>query len=702
MKAEDIDHLLSKEQAEIEAQDVCTQNIRQKNMKGGGPPTELLSSCVRVISELLSKAPKWTEDSSRIRAIINSLNDRKANADWPGLERLHGQTIEYTQTASEETLEKGAMVPTPVYDWLRHRIVIDGIDNDVRDVYKIPGDRTHVKLEIWTGVPGEYPLSRVPVAKLLEKYDAPSEIKKLMTKLPPKAASDRVQIEISTDPVDILRKSTGQFWHSCESAGGCTTTGADYSAGNFTDIEQKNAIAIIRKNADIDEHGDWAGRFMLRSCKDDNGNVNVGIEDRVYGGTELKPAAIARTREFLSANGYLGYDYCITPYEYKGYSDRMHEAGLSPSENPIIYGDWEKAIDETLERQIADVRNELDRDGVCRIKYPGVTDKQYYQGNLADLYEKERREAIEECHGDGDSLLLIMSKPSFTEVTNCVIDYDLDTYHKWKEGEDIFQAALEKIRDVFEDEVYLVGAVKTNGPGERQSQENMHLFAPACEAQYNRSPYASEYWPEKMKGVLSLLEKYNAAERESERYFLKREIIKTMNPWNDWVAAVELLDEATARGPFSSEELARYCYEIEAKGSGQRMVSHGNGYMGVGFTSDGRCPLDNNPAIDQMVERCNLRREMGMGNQMPQTEVFVSREHVGRMNQRQEEIRRIYREQAMGLITPEEASALLRQWRAEPSENEPDTLSESAWRAYHNYERQVADPMSFEQFLDRE
>ena len=601
-------------------------------MYGGRVSTALLSSCVATFSELIQKAPEWVSNVSRIKNIIESLDARLFNDDWPGLTALHGKSIEWTQVLSDpsERIDQ-TIAPRAVVDWAWEALYDDTkfSARDRPNVRPIPNDRTHVMLVYPPKLEDEDRggrRSRVSVARLFDKYNAPPEIRKLMTMLPSKSTMDRVQVEISTDPVDILRKSTGQFWHSCESCGG--SSGHDYSAGNFTDIEQKNAIAIIRKNRSIDTKGSWSGRVMLRSCTDDEGRVNVGIEPRIYQGDEKREATspqdvIRKVTDWLSEDG-LGpdtYTYCYTPYEYAGYSDQMSGGGT------IVYGDQEQAVEGIVKKQIAKVRDEMDWDGVCKRQYPSQSESLYYQGNLANLYEKDMRLKL-----DGGVSLYLINNHSFEEVTQCQMDYDLDAYFKWKRGNDKFNEVMEKLAKVFENDVYIV-----SGQAEAYDKtETRHLFAPGCEAVYNRSSYISkeDAWPARFTVVEPWLDEILHG-RMSDEYLAqtKKVIIANLRPWNDMDTHVQLLDEATAKGPFTSEDISRYCYELESENHNSRrpsgsMHSVGNGFVNVGFTDEGKCPIESE-AMDILQERCNIRAKLHLGVRGGGTEVFSSVDEVG-------------------------------------------------------------------------
>lgn len=616
---------------QAKAQRICTDHVTQLGIDGPPSPIsneELMPLCVATISELLQKAPEWTNSVKNVRQIVEALDQRLVNSDWPGLSRLHGKTVEYTQVASQGTPVVDA-VPMSVLSWLRGQLTAD--DDYVR-ADRIPGDRTHIYY--YTGSVLSPNRSRVSVGKLLDKYEAPAEIRKLMTSLPQKSTMDRIQIEISTDPADVLRKSTGQFWTSCESEGGA------YCQGNFTDIEAKNAIAIIRKNKDIDTRGKWAGRFMLRSCKSDDGQVDVGIEPRVYGDTKLEHDAIKKMGEFLleQPEHYTAYSYCITPYDYEGYSDTMRDGGT------IVYGNKDLAVEQTFEKQIEAIREQYDYESVCKFRQPRSSQAPYYEGNLADLYEEKKRKAL--TYNSPEDLIPHLNESSFVEVTQCDLDYNLDAYQRWQKGSRIFTELMEKMAKVFENEIYIIG-----GKHEAFSKEpDAHLFAPGCEESYNRKEMG-DTWAMRLKAVEPFLDSI-LNEDNGERYdrAIKDVILFNLNPWNDFDQKIELLDADKARGPFESKEIAWYCYELESSDK----QKHGIGYINLGLASGAFCGIESE-AIEVMKERCELRRDLNLRTLGGGTEVFSSQNDVQGIDRRNLAIARISREFNAGKITAEEA-----------------------------------------------
>lgn len=161
----------------------------------------------------------------------------------------------------------------------------------------------------------------------------------------PKRGKESGRIVISTDPVDILMKSTGQSWSSCEALG------SGFSNGIWSDIRNNNAIAYLYKGG----RDKPSGRYMLRWCEDDkNKQADVGIEKNCY------PHSLPERAQFLNAladiisqAGYQRYDKCTTPYEYKGYSDTIGGGGRIPYLPATEGGYLAAARDKHLTRNFA-------------------------------------------------------------------------------------------------------------------------------------------------------------------------------------------------------------------------------------------------------------------------------------------------------------------------------------------------------------
>jgi hypothetical protein len=168
------------------------------------------------------------------------------------------------------------------------------------------------------------------VSKLLK--DAPTDIQKLITQYPTIKKS-KVTIKITTDPLDIVKKSTHQHWESCETVGG------EFCQGIFSDIENNNAIAYVY----IDDNKEADGRFMLRWCDTPKKKADIGIEPIMYPRKSYSMEIYDLLRRIIKSKGYGSYDSCTTPYRYEGYSDYLggrgeitYHSGKSADSNRIL------------------------------------------------------------------------------------------------------------------------------------------------------------------------------------------------------------------------------------------------------------------------------------------------------------------------------------------------------------------------------
>lgn len=160
---------------------------------------------------------------------------------------------------------------------------------------------------------------QVRLGRLLKKLKVPAEIQSLMTRFPTKIG-DRVTFEISTDPVDLLTKSTGRAW----AATSCERLGGAYDDGPFSDIKNNNAIVFLYRPGKREPFG----RYMLRWCTNDEGNVDIGVEPTMYPPSNLNWSLRSELVALLREQGFVNYQECKTPYKYKGYSDRKRGRGI--------------------------------------------------------------------------------------------------------------------------------------------------------------------------------------------------------------------------------------------------------------------------------------------------------------------------------------------------------------------------------------
>lgn len=152
------------------------------------------------------------------------------------------------------------------------------------------------------------------VSELLK--DAPQDIQKLLTQYP-QTQKSKVTIKITTDPLDIVKKSTQQSWESFE------TVGSESCKGIFSDIENNNAIAYVY----IGDKKEPDGRFMLRWCNTPEKKADIGIEPIMYPRKSYAMEIYDSLRNIIVSKGYGSYQDCTTPYKYEGYSDYIGGSG---------------------------------------------------------------------------------------------------------------------------------------------------------------------------------------------------------------------------------------------------------------------------------------------------------------------------------------------------------------------------------------
>ena len=295
-------------------------------------------------------------------------------------------------------------------------------NGEVVDVQPISGERTAVTIQLKDGHK-----SRVKIANLISSLGVgvQATIKGIMTSMAP-IGKYNVEIEISTDPIDIISKSTNQYWTSCETIGG------SYDKGIRSDLENINAVAIVRSAPEgkpLPKR--WTARYMLRWCKDKGGSPGIGIEPRAYGGNNaLNKFVHEKLENILKVKGLLGYDLCITPYEYEGYSDQMASINCENGD-AIAYGpgadEWceqKGDNDEPTQDDYDSLFEEYDHYGVCLLGYENIDfDAMYFEGTLSAL--------LREGAGDYDP------RDGFESAVDCIIiseqysPSDWAIYQKW-------------------------------------------------------------------------------------------------------------------------------------------------------------------------------------------------------------------------------------------------------------------------------
>ena len=396
-----------------------------QNIICGGP-------CAIFIDRLLERFPLGKYEYNHLVEITNAVADRADKVAENVRDFIHKQpftkyviasdlpTVEFEYDYGPPKLPSDAL-------WFLQNTVTTLKDGNVRSVEEIPGDNKAVKLTFNDGTTG-----RIKISRLLDTLPPTirEAIQRAMTKQLPHGIH-RVQVKISIDPLDIVAKSTGQGWKSCETLGGI------YSDGIYDDIRNINAIAIVR-TAPLGKPfpKQWTSRFMLRWCDVDGASKkpDVGIEPRAYGGNEkLNEMAMKKVTEALEKDGYLGYRLCVTPYEYYGYSDQAALFTDKAAGYEIAYGPDAKNyyIEKhgISEIDFQDYYHEYDYYGVC-LRLDGDFENLYYEGILAELLEGDWSPDVD-----------------FARNTACQIISDLGDpeqwaeYLKWKELREILPDA---------------------------------------------------------------------------------------------------------------------------------------------------------------------------------------------------------------------------------------------------------------------
>ena len=143
----------------------------------------------------------------------------------------------------------------------------------------------------------------------------------------PVSAGGNYAIWITTDPFEMLTKSTGRKWSernaSCENWDGC------YAEGPTSDVQYGNCIIWIYEKGN-EEYRHEIGRFILRWGEAYEGGeakgFDIGVEAQVYPKDPRQSPwgfnLLNALGQILKDNGYLNYETCRTPYKYMGYSDR--------------------------------------------------------------------------------------------------------------------------------------------------------------------------------------------------------------------------------------------------------------------------------------------------------------------------------------------------------------------------------------------
>tara|TARA_R110000824_G_scaffold60012_3_gene160750 strand:- start:2809 stop:7626 length:4818 start_codon:yes stop_codon:yes gene_type:complete len=179
---------------------------------------------------------------------------------------------------------------------------------------------------------------KISVSAILKKIKGKALLKRLNRIKPPSegkaggvtwpvSAGGNYMLWITTDPFEMLTKSTGRKWSernaSCENWDGC------YAEGPVSDIKYGNCIVWVYKQGE-EEYRHEIGRFLLRwgdaYKSGEKIGVDIGVEAQVYPKDPRESPwgfnLLGAIGNILKDRGLLNYDNCQTPYKYLGYSDK--------------------------------------------------------------------------------------------------------------------------------------------------------------------------------------------------------------------------------------------------------------------------------------------------------------------------------------------------------------------------------------------
>tara|TARA_R110001606_G_scaffold168455_3_gene312959 strand:- start:8580 stop:13409 length:4830 start_codon:yes stop_codon:yes gene_type:complete len=179
---------------------------------------------------------------------------------------------------------------------------------------------------------------KISVGALLKKVKSKALLKRLNRIKPPSegraggvtwpvSAGGDYMLWITTDPFEMITKSTGRKWSernaSCENWDGC------YAEGPVSDVKYGNCIVWVYKKGD-EEYRHEIGRFLLRwgeSYKEGAKiGFDIGVEAQVYPKDPRESPwgfnLLGAIGNILKDAGLLNYDTCRTPYKFMGYSDK--------------------------------------------------------------------------------------------------------------------------------------------------------------------------------------------------------------------------------------------------------------------------------------------------------------------------------------------------------------------------------------------
>lgn len=157
--------------------------------------------------------------------------------------------------------------------------------------------------------------SKVKLGRFLRKIDENLARDYARHKQQIKYRREGLMLHISQNPEDILAKSTGQGWTSCE------TVGREFAGGIFDDIKANNAIAYLTVEGKPNK---WLGRRMIRWCIREDDEKPDAVIENYYGDQNYSDTTYRKLQEILQKHGFSGVTgsvACVTPYTYRGYVD---------------------------------------------------------------------------------------------------------------------------------------------------------------------------------------------------------------------------------------------------------------------------------------------------------------------------------------------------------------------------------------------
>lgn len=154
-------------------------------------------------------------------------------------------------------------------------------------------------------------------------------------------------LRISTIPMEIWARDSGYAWESFS----CESIWQECFQGVFSDIEQNNAIVTLE-----DEFGINHARLILRWGYTESQEIGIGFP--VYWYSEIGKIKINEEKSLIEnekinakdltatvqdilkrKNAIVDFKSCITPYVYRGFTDRMNDKNMKinfGSQNTII------------------------------------------------------------------------------------------------------------------------------------------------------------------------------------------------------------------------------------------------------------------------------------------------------------------------------------------------------------------------------